>query len=674
VGADTGGTFTDIVAVDAKGSIVYSTKVSTTPDDPSRAVLEALEEIPVASVEAFLHGTTTATNALLERRGARTALLTTQGFRDVLELGRQNRPALYDWFRRKPPPLVPRELRFEIDERMSPHASARRALNEEQARAVIRRLRDADVESVAVSLLHSYDDDRHERHLGRLLAEQVPNAVVSLSTDVAPEIMEYERTSTTVVNAYLAPVMTRYLNRLVAGLRKSELRSPVYVMQSDGGLGAAQTIAQRSVQTVLSGPAAGVIGGLASTSASGKADFLTIDMGGTSFDIAYAEQRKPAVSRSGVVDGLPVAIPTLDIHTLGAGGGSIAWVDSGGALRVGPLSAGSSPGPACYGRGGEQPTVTDANVVLGRLGGSLLGGRLPLDVDAAWRAIEDGIGRSLGLTAVEAAQGVIQVVNASMAKGMHLMSTARGRDPRSLGVVAFGGAGPLHACELARRLGSSEVIIPPLPGNTSAVGLALADVRRERTRVVLAPLFIAAGSTAKAILADLAAGVVADLENDGADPTKVTLSAIARLSYEGQRYQIDLPIPIERAWAPGSAFPGSLTPLREAFAERHLHRYGYERREAVYLFSLVVVGTSAVGAHAAPAFRVLGTDCESGTRGVWFEDRFHATRFLSRAEVDTSDRLVGPVVIEQPDSTIVIPPGWEGRGDRSGSLVLRDAG
>ena len=673
IGVDTGGTFTDLVACDRHGSIVYATKVSTTPDDPSTAILEALPEVLLGSVGAFLHGTTTGTNAVLERRGARTALLTTKGFRDVLTLARQDRPHLYDWFRQKPEPLVPRELCFEIDERLAPAEGARRPLDEDQARSVVRELASCDVESVAVALLHSYQDDSHERRLRALLEEELPQASVSLSSEVLPEIMEYERASTTVANAYLAPVMERYLERLLEGLRAAGVVAPVYVMQSDGGLGAAATIAQRAVQTVLSGPAAGVIGGLASTTSSAKSNFLTIDMGGTSFDIAYAENRQPHVSRESRIDGLPLAVPALDIHTLGAGGGSIAWIDSGGALRVGPTSAGSQPGPACYGRGGEAPTVTDANVVLGRLGAELLGGRLALDVDAAHRAIEDHVAVPLGLSRVEAARGVVEVVNAAMAKGMHLMSVARGRDPRTLGIVGFGGAGPLHACELASSLGSSEVIIPLLPGNTSALGLAFADVRRERSQAVLAPVADLSDRDAAALLDQLATSVVLGLCQDGVEPGAIALEAVARVCYEGQRYQIDVPIPTEGQWTAGVAFPGTLGEVAERFGRRHRVAYGYTREEPISMFSLVVVGTAPVGVGGLTSAHADGGSPDrpgAQSRSVWFSDAFHETPILGRHELRVGGRFDGPAVIEQPDSTTIVPPRWSGVVDPNANLIL----
>lgn len=672
IGVDTGGTFTDLIACDASGVVRNATKVSTTAADPCVGILESVLSV-AGEAAAFLHGTTIGTNALLERRGARTALLVTQGFRDVLELGRQNRPNLYDWFEQKPEPFVPRELAFEIDERFSPHESVRRALDESQVSEVIRALRDKSVRSVAVSLLHAYQYPEHERRIRTLLEAQLPDAHVSISSDVLPDIMEYERASTTVANAYIAPVIETYLGQLIERLHATLHGAALYVMQSNGGLGSAQTIASRAVQTVLSGPAAGVIGGLASTTGSEKATFMTIDMGGTSFDIAYSDGREASTSRESSIAGHPIAVPALDIHTLGAGGGSIAWVDSGGALRVGPQSAGSQPGPACYGRGGEQPTVTDANVVLGRLGTDLLGGRLELDPDASHRAIELHVARPLGIDVVDAARGIIDVVNAAMAKGMHLMSVARGRDPRNLGIVGFGGAGPLHACDLAASIGCGEVIIPVLPGNTSAIGLVLANLRRERSEAILAPLAEFGDSAAKAVLDRLGAQVIADLAEDDAKPEGVMLHAIARVSYEGQRYQLDIPFP-HGEWLPGRALGSSLASIAERFRTRHLSMYGYARDEDLTLFSLVVVGVAGVGSGQPPAL-TLSASAATGTRelerDVWFGDGFCTTKVLQREELLPGFTFEGAAIVEQSDATTVIPPRWSAQVDSHGNLVLR---
>jgi N-methylhydantoinase A len=664
IGVDTGGTFTDLVACADDGTIVAADKVSTTTDDPSRAILDGLRRSGTSNLDCFLHGTTTATNALLERGGARTGLITTRGFRDVLALARQDRPGLYDWFRTKPEPLAERRLTVEVDERVTVNGDEGRPLDTASAVAAIRTLSAIGAESIAVSLLHAYRDGRNELRLAELIERELPGMHVSLSSEVMPEIGEYERTATTVANAYLAPVLGRYLERLLSGLRAAGISAPAYVMQSNGGLGLAESVAARAVETVLSGPAAGVIGGLAAAGGGGGTpDLLTIDMGGTSFDVAYAEGRNPVVSRETKIAGLPIGVPALEIHTLGAGGGSIAWIDSGGLLNVGPQSAGSSPGPACYGLGGDEATVTDANLVLGRLGPELVGGELKLDPDAAHRAIERRIASRLGLPVIEAARGIVDVANAAMAKGMHLMSVARGRDPRLVGVVAFGGAGPLHACELAELVGNRTVIVPLLPGNTSALGLTLADVRRERSTAVLAPLAELGSARIDAILEQLGSEVRRLVVDDGADAAAVIVKRFARISYEGQRYQIGVPLPPD--WSPESA--------AASFQERHLAHYGYSRREALWLGSLDVVGL-------APIRGVKETRLGPGvvdkqihdpySRRAWFAGDLVETPVLARWGLRPDDRVEGPAILEQADTTIVIPPGWSGSAAPDGTLHL----
>lgn len=678
VGVDTGGTFTDLVACEADGTVQRATKVLTTPHDPSEGILNVFRESECRDVVAFLHGTTTATNALLERRGARTALLTTAGFRDVLELGRQARPSLYDWFERKPASLVERHLSLEIDERISADATPRRELNEPKARQAMRILREENVESVAVCLLHSYRNPAHEQRLRELLDEELPGVHVSLSSDILPEIMEYERTSTTVANAYLAPVVEGYVGRLVDRLRAIDLTTPIYVMKSSGGLASAGTIASQAVQTVLSGPAAGVLGGLASTGTSAHQAFLTIDMGGTSFDVGYVENGHPTISRETTLNGVPIAVPALDIHTLGAGGGSLAWIDKGGALRVGPESAGSRPGPVCYGLGGDEPTVTDANLVLGRLPEKLLGGRLELDRDAAWAAVDRRIAGPLRLSVPDAARGIIDVVNAAMAKAMHLMSVVRGRDPRSFGVVGFGGAGPLHACELAASIEANEVIIPLLPGNTSALGLALADVRRERSATILTPIADLDDAQVADLLANLGRMVIADLERDDVDPRVVRLLAFARVAYEGQRYQLEIPLAAGQARSAAHPVRGSLADLEPAFIDRHLATYGYTRQEPLILFSLDVVGLAPISDARTPkaprTVAPVGEDAPPTTRDVWFQEGQLKADIYSRSMLRPERPVQGPAVVEQEDTTIVIPPTWAGASDRLGNLVLRRLG
>jgi len=458
VGVDVGGTFTDLVAI--VGGEVVTAKVPSVPGAQARGVAAALRAVE-GPIDVLAHGTTVATNALLERRGARTALVTTEGFRDVIEIGRQARASLYDLTAHGPAPLVPRELRFVVRERMGPEGVLV-PLDEGSLAAAVEAVARAGVEAVAVCLLFSYLHPEHERRVGEALRAALPGVRVSLSTELLPEFREYERSSTTAANAYLAPALSAYL---------AELEPQPLVMQSSGGVVEAAVAAERPAACVLSGPAAGVAGAAFVAGLGGYGDVLTFDMGGTSTDVAAVLGGEAVVTAESVVGGVPIRFPMVDVHTIGAGGGSIAWLDDGGALRVGPRSAGASPGPACYGRGGEEPTVTDANLVLGRLrDGAVLGGEVTLDRALAERALER--------SGIEA-EGVVDVVNANMARALRVVSVERGIDPRGLGLVAFGGAGPLHACALAEELGMERVLVPRASGVLSALGLAVADLRRD---------------------------------------------------------------------------------------------------------------------------------------------------------------------------------------------------
>ncbi|MDN5697990.1 MAG: hydantoinase/oxoprolinase family protein, partial [Rubrobacter sp.] len=486
LGVDVGGTFTDLVALG--GGRVVTAKVPSTPQDQSEGVMSAIRASGVAAedVLAFAHGMTVATNALLERRGARTALVTTEGFRDVLEIARQNRPSLYDLSASPPPALVPRELRFTVRERMGPDGEIS-PLDEQSLWRTVEALREAEVESVAVCLLFSFLYPDHERRVGEALREAMPGAHISLSSEVLPEFREYERFSTTAADAYLGPRLAAYLGGLSGKVRGARMPEPL-VMRSSGGVVELEAASRSAASCVLSGPAGGVVGAAHVATASGYRDLLTFDMGGTSTDVAPVIGGEALTTTEAGVSGVPIKLPMVDIHTVSAGGGSIAWADAGGALRVGPHSAGAEPGPAAYGAGGEEPTVTDANLFLGYLrDGAKLGGELTLDSALAERALSK-LGHRLGLDALQTALGVVSVANAEMVRALRLVSVERGLDPREFALVAFGGAGPLHACDLALELGRSTVLVPEAGGVLSALGLAVADLRRDYVRPYLSPL------------------------------------------------------------------------------------------------------------------------------------------------------------------------------------------
>ncbi|HXW79826.1 MAG TPA: hydantoinase/oxoprolinase family protein, partial [Acidimicrobiales bacterium] len=563
VGVDVGGTFTDLVVVD-DGHIRVA-KVPSTPTDQSEGVMAALGKaaVPSTSAEAVAHGTTVATNALLERRGARTALVTTEGFRDVIEIGRQARPSLYDLAQRAPAPLVPRELRFTVRERVGP-AGELVPVDEEQLAEVVARVRLADVEAVAVCFLFSFIDPSHERRAGDVLRRVLPGVRVSLSSHVLPEFREYERFSTTVADAYLAPVLGAYLGSLGQRMEAAGLPSPL-VMQSSGGVTDLSAAVERPSACVLSGPAGGVVGAAYAAAASGYRDLLTFDMGGTSTDVALVLGGEVTSTTSAVVAGVPIKHSMVDVETVSAGGGSLVWADAGGALRVGPRSAGARPGPACYGLGGEEATVTDAHVYLGYLADrARLGGEVVLDRSRAERALAT-VGSVLGLSPVGTAAGAVQVAEAEMVRALRVVSVQRGIDPRQLTLVAFGGAGPMHGCNLAAELGVQRVLVPRAAGVLSALGLAASDVRRDYARALLASLSDLAAAELEHAFVALEERALADLGDvgDRADLAGPQLRRSADLRYRGQSFELTVPA-------------DDLTVLGDNFVAAHLRRYGFE--------------------------------------------------------------------------------------------------
>ncbi|MGB3554536.1 MAG: hydantoinase/oxoprolinase family protein, partial [Jannaschia sp.] len=483
VGVDSGGTFTDVCAFDEATGRIAVWKVPSTPDDPSRGIAEGVEQgmreatgaarDPAAAIAYLGHGTTVATNALITHRGARVGLITTDGFRDLLEIGRQKRPDLYDLFADKPRTLVPRALRFEVPERLLRDGTVERALDEAAVRRAACALREAGVEAVAICFLYAFVDPVHERAAARIVAEEMPDAFICASHAIAPEFREFERLSTATVNAYLGPIMHRYISRLTPRLEALGLAVAPHLTQSNGGVVRFEAAATTPVRAVLSGPSTGVVAAQAIAAEAGFDDIITFDMGGTSSDVALMARGGVARASESIVHGYPIKAPMLDIHTVGAGGGSIASIDSGGLLKVGPESAGADPGPVCYGRGATEPTVTDANIVLQVLNPThLLGGRMEVRRDLALAALETMAG-SLDMDMMDVAQGIVSVVTANMAKAIRVISVQRGHDPRDYALMAFGGAGPLHAVRLAQELGMARVVVPPSPGILCAMGLLL---------------------------------------------------------------------------------------------------------------------------------------------------------------------------------------------------------
>ena len=648
-GVDVGGTFTDVV-VHAAGHRPRAVKVPTTPSNQAVGVQRGVEQAwPAAGLRLLPHGTTTATNAVLQRTLARTVLVTTEGFADVLQIARQDRPALYDLTVTRPAPLVSHEQVVTVRERMSPQGTAVIALSEEEIDRVVRQVQRLEPESVAVSLLFSYADEAHERRLcAALRCLQVP---ITRSSALLAEFREFERTSTCVLNAALAPLMHRYLSALTARLPDPTIT----VMTSGGGTAGVDFVSDAPVHTLLSGPAAGVVAAGAVARSAGFADAIAFDMGGTSTDVCLIRNGQPEVSSTAQIAGLPFRTPAVGIHTVGAGGGSIAWVDAGGALRVGPVSAGADPGPACYGRGGSAPTVTDAHCVLGHLNpdrelGPADGTGLRLDVEAAARAIGTLPEPARG------AFGILAVVRATMARALRRVSTERGVDPAHLALVAYGGAGPLHASALARELGCRAVVVPPAPGVLSALGLLLAPARYEASRTVMAP----AGDDLTDTWQALETQARDELRHQGVTG-EITLSRVADARYAGQSHELRLAVPHADARADLAAL------LHRA----HRQAYGYAvPDEPVTIVTLRVVARGEPILAQPPRDWDLGHPAPERSREIGLAGQTVTARVVSRAALVAGEEVSGPAVIEQPDTTTLLAPGEVAVVDDAGNLVV----
>jgi N-methylhydantoinase A len=647
LGVDVGGTFTDaVVAVEGR---LVTAKAPTTPEDQSEGVLAAVRAAleragaRAEDVGAFAHGTTVATNALLEGRGARTALVATAGFEDVVELGRQARADLYRLCAAHPPPLVPPERRVGAPERMGPEGVLRELADPPALADEIAAL---DPEAVAVCLLHAYRHPQHEQALGAALRERLPGVHVSLSHEVVGTFREYERAATTEIDAAISPLLGAYLAALAGRARDAGLPAPD-VMQSSGGLATLGQARSHAALTVLSGPAGGAAGAAWAALASGERGALCFDMGGTSCDVCVIEDGAARETAGRLVGGRPVALPMLDLHTVGAGGGSIAWRDAGGALRVGPRSAGARPGPAAYRHGGEEPTVTDANVVLGLLGtGAPLAGSIALDADAA-RAAVGRLAEQLGLELLECAEGIRRVANAEMIRALRVMTVERGVDPRDLALLAFGGAGPLHAAAIAGELGMARILCPRASGVLAALGLVVSDRRRDAQRSVL----LSGGALTAAALRE---EVSALAERAGAGARRVT----AELRYRGQSFELA----VECGEEPE---PDA---LREAFAAAHERAYGYRDDDGeVELVTLRVTATEPGPEIDAAAAGAAGRGAQASARRAWFDGEELEAAVLT-GEPEPGTELTGPAICELPEATLAVPPGWTGRVEPSGTI------
>ncbi|HTY80703.1 MAG TPA: hydantoinase/oxoprolinase family protein [Candidatus Bathyarchaeia archaeon] len=691
VGIDIGGTFTDAALVDAETGQVRVVKVLTTPEDPAQGFMSALERglgecgAGGRDVAAVVHATTVATNAIIEGKTARVGMLVTRGFRDILEIGRQIRSRLYDVHLQKPVPLVPRRWSLEVSERLDADGHVLEALDVSEVRAAVRQLRAERVEAVVICFLHAYLNPAHERAAAAIVREEMPEAWLSVSSEVCPEFREYLRGSTAAVNAAVMPIVSRYVDALESRLAALGATAPFYVMQSNGGVMTSASAKERPVYMVESGPAAGVIAAGAVAAPYRYANVLSFDMGGTTAKVGLIQDGRLRLSTEmevgaqavtplgeGRGGGYPVRTPVIDLVEVGAGGGSEAWIDAGGALRVGPRSAGARPGPACYGRGGVIPTITDANVALGRLDPSFfLGGEMTLDAGAARRAIADRVATPLGLDPIAAASGIVEIANAHMIAAMRLVSVQRGYDPRDFVLVAFGGAGPVHANALARDLGIPTVLVPPSPGIASAVGMLATDIRHEFVATRRLRLDGLAPATLEALFAEFLAEGEARLVRDGVPLAERRMVRSADLRYHGQSFELPVTVP------PGPLAPADVARLRDEFHAMHERAYGYAAPEDAV--ELVNVRLAAIGVTPKPRRAPLpegGPSADAarkGRREIWFAETagFRSTVVLDRGKLLRGNVIAGPAIIEEHDASTLVHPGWTATVDEHANLVLR---
>ena len=690
LGVDIGGTFTDATLIDETSGQVRVGKVPSTPGDPSLGFMEAVHRmlrqagVAPGDVAYVVHGTTIATNSIIEGKVARTGFITTDGFRDMLEIARQIRPTLYDLQFEKPRPLVPRYLCFGVPERLDAQGRVLVPLDEAAVRRTAERLRQEGVESVAVCFLHSYVNPAHEKRVGEILREAFPEAMVSLSSEVAPEFREYFRASTTVINACIRPVVGRYLQSIEARLREKGLAAELLVMQSSGGVFTFAAASEKPVFMVESGPAAGVIAATYLGNVLGYRDIISFDMGGTTAKVGLIQDGTPkvtkdyevgAAARTGVGasrgGGYPIRTPVIDLVEIGAGGGSIAWVDSGGVLRVGPQSAGADPGPVCYGKGGTDPTITDANLVLGRLNPDyFLGGEMELDVEAGWRAIKERCADPLGLDVVAAAHGIVEIANAAMVNALRLISVQRGYDPRDFVLMAFGGAGPVHANRLAAETEIPTTVIPMSPGITCAMGLLVTDLKHDYSVTLIRQVDRLDPAEVQEAYQGLEEQGQATLRREGMRPEDMTFLRQVDMRYVGQSYELTVPLPGGRLRAT------DIARVLDQFHLEHDRAYGYSAPGEPAEF--VNLRLTATGKIAKPELRELGQDgrdvasARKTARRVYFSEAggYVDCPIYDRYGLAAGCVVEGPAVVEEIDSTTVIHPGYQALVDKFGNLLL----
>jgi N-methylhydantoinase A len=688
VGVDIGGTFTDLVFLTPIGHL-EKLKVPSTPDDYAEAIVAGIRDVLQDSdmfIDEVVHATTVATNAILERRGARTALITTAGFRDVLELRRIRIPLSYDLGWEKPPPLAERALRFEVSERLDSTGAVLTSLDTSGLDDIVEACTAEKVTAVAVCFLHSYRNADHEQQVRDYIDPKLPGVHISLSSDILPELQEFERTSTTVVNAYVAPLIAKYLANLRRKLDDIDISAPILVMQSNGGLVPSQTASERPVSIIESGPAAGVVAALQASLDAGQRNVITLDMGGTTTKASIIENGEVLRARDYEVGG-PVSvssrlvrgggyllrIPVIDISEVGAGGGSIAAIDSGGALRVGPRSAGASPGPACYGRGNTDPTVTDANLVLGFLhDGSLAGGALTVDRTLAENAVDKVVAGPAGMSLLDAAHGVHTIANSNMVRAIKTVSVERGRDPAEFVMMAFGGAGPIHAAGVAEALGIRQILVPPAPGLFSAFGLLRSEVEHHTTRTVLTSTTSPDLGVLQAVIDDMRENLTQRILAEGFEKAKVSYSALADIRYLGQSSELMTPL------AEMAVSEGVLRQAEDTFEEEYERLYGHRAdRRAFELVNIHVVATVDRGVDHVGRWdeETKSKAADVTLRSVYFgpDAGYLETKILTRPALSASP-LAGPIIVEEYDSTVVVPPGWQVHQDELNNIVIQFIG
>lgn len=676
IAVDVGGTFTDLYAMDDVEGKQWIVKVPSSPKDPSKGILEAIHrflvrnEISPNSVSHVVQGTTVATNAILQRKGARTALVTTRGFRDVLEIARQKRPHLYDLRQPKVEPLVPRRLRFEVTERVLASGDIAMPLSEQEVQSVIRKLCEEGMEAVAVCFLHSYRNPRHELEAVKTIRENLPGVYACCSSEVLPEFREYERMMVTVLNAYLGPIVSQYVANVKEKLFESGIRGVVSIVQSNGGVMTSEVAFQKPAYLILSGPSSGVAGAAKISKGAGFPNAIAFDMGGTSTDVSLIVDGRIPITSGREIAGLPCRTPMVDVESVGAGGGSVAWVDEGNLLKVGPQSTGADPGPAAYGKGGDLPTVTDANLVLGRLGeGSLLGGEIRLDRALAVRAIEDRLGKKLGINVEEASLGVIRVANANMIRAIRSVSVQRGYDPRDFVLVAFGGAGPMHAVSVAKELGIKTVLIPPSPGVLCAIGILSMDARTDQVRTVMVPAEEDSLEILRLTFQEMVAQALRWLEVQGFHRSKSEIQTVLDMRYKGQNYELGV----------RNCNPTDAEGLHQAIGEFHrVHEraYGYCNLERPVEIVNVRIAITCPMRNDFEVVR-MGRPSKRGertrlSRDVLFDGlkAFIRTPVLWRHAMAPEETFRGPMILESEDSTVVIPPDARGKVDAYGNLMI----